>query len=284
MPRRSIQSADGQLTAILAGMEAAPEAPLLVCIHGGGCSARYFDLKGFSTVDRALARQLPVLLVNRPGHGGSAPARTDHPINEAAAVLPALVDEVRGNRAVVIIGHSIGGAVALTIAAQRQDWPLKAIAISGIGDRITPEFEEAWTALLSGVPVETNISHFFGPEGTYRWNAPTALRKASEPWQADEVEDVVQEWPRRFLATAGDVRVPVHLRLAEHERIWDNGQEAIGRMTSALKRSPQVDAAIVPEGGHLYELHKRGWELIESQLDFLVNAYRSEPRAASNPN
>lgn len=276
MPRRSIRSADGLLTATLAGKEAAaPAAPLLVCIHGGGCSGRYFDLKGFSTVDRALARQMPVLLVNRPGHGGSAPARTHQPIEEAAARLPALIDEIRGDRPVVIIGHSIGGAVALTIAAQRHEWPLKAIAVSGIGDRITPEFEEAWAALLSGVPVETNIGHFFGPEGTYRWNGPAALRKASEPWQADEVMDVVQQWPERFTATAGEVRTAVHLRLAEHERIWDNSQEAVDRMRGALSRSAQVDAAILPEGGHLYELHKRGWELIESQLDFFQSAHPS---------
>jgi pimeloyl-ACP methyl ester carboxylesterase len=254
---------------------------LLVCIHGGGCNARYFDLKGFSVVERALARGMPVLLVNRPGHGGSAPPRTERAIDEAAALIPPLIQEVRGDRPVVIIGHSIGGAVALALAAKPTAWPLKAIAVSGIGDRITAEFEQAWSTLLSGVPVETDINHFFGPEGTYRWTAPMALRQASEPWQGDEVVDVVQEWPLRFAATAGKVGAAVHLRLAEHERIWDNSEEAVTRMREALGRSARVDAAILPDGGHLYELHKRGGELTESQLDFFERCLQAAPDRVS---
>lgn len=276
MSRRDIVSADGRLTAVLAGEgEAPPEAPLLVCIHGGGCSARYFDLKGFSTVERALARHLPVLLVNRPGHAGSAPAATHQPIEEAAALIPRLIEDVRGTRPVAIIGHSIGGAVALTIAAERPGWPLRAIAVSGIGDRIARGFREAWSELLSGTAAEPTTAYFFGPEGTYRWNAPAALRRASEPWQMDEAEDVVRGWPDRFAAVASAVCVPVHLRLADHERIWETGDEAIARMAAALARAAAVDAAVLPEGGHLYELHKRGSELVESQLDFLTGAGRA---------
>jgi pimeloyl-ACP methyl ester carboxylesterase len=273
--RRELVSGDGRLAATLAGeAEAEPNAPLLVCIHGGGCNARYFDLKGFSVLERALARGLAVLLVNRPGHGGSAPAQSHRPIEEAATLIPSLIGEVRGNRAVAIIGHSIGGAVAMTIAAQDQPWPLRAIAVSGIGDRIAPGWEEAWAQLLSGTAVEPATSYFFGREGTYRWNAPAALRKAGEPWQMDEVEDVIRMWPERFPSLAAQVRVPVYIRLAEHERIWEAGQGAGLRIAAALHGASKVDAGILPDGGHLYELHKRGSELVEAQLDFLLNHAR----------
>jgi hypothetical protein len=61
----------------------------------------------------------------------------------------------------------------------------------------------------------------------------------------------------------------VQLRLAEHDNIWVATQEAIGRMSGRLVAAPVVDAAILPAGGHLYEIHKRGGELVEAQLDFL---------------
>ena len=63
--------------------------------------------------------------------------------------------------------------------------------------------------------------------------------------------------------------MPVHLRLAEHEKIWETGPNVVFRMAARLEQAPLVDAALLPEGGHLYELHVRGLELIASQLDFV---------------
>ena len=46
--------------------------------------------------------------------------------------------------------------------------------------------------------------------------------------------------------------------------------------------SPRVDAALLPEGGHVYEIHKRGPELIASQLDFLESCV-AQDRGAPMP-
>lgn len=268
--REDIRSADGRLAAILAGREEAePKAPLLVCIHGGGCCARYFDLHGFSTLQRALARQMPVLLVDRPGHGGSAPARSDHPIEEAAELIAALIDDQRAGREVAVIGHSIGGAVAMRVAGQRPNW-LRTIAISGIGDEIAPTFGALWSSFAVDNELKLTIDHFFGPPGTFRWNAPAALRAAAEPWRMAEARDVIFGWPGRFAAAAAAIHVPVHFRLAEHEAIWRTGAGVVARMAKAFQASRDVDAAILADGGHLYELHKRGGEFVESQLDFIL--------------
>lgn len=120
-------------------------------------------------------------------------------------------------------------------------------------------------------------SLLLGPKGSYSWNAPIALRKAREPWHASEVEEIVRRWPERWSKLASDIDIPVHLRIAEHEQIWETGQAVIARMRGRLVRSPAVDAAILPQGGHLYEIHKRGHELIASQLNFLLQWLR-EPR------
>jgi hypothetical protein len=65
------------------------------------------------------------------------------------------------------------------------------------------------------------------------------------------------------------VDIPVHLRLAEHERIWETGEDVVERMASALAAAPVVDSALLPRGGHLYEATAEGPKFVQSQLDFL---------------
>jgi len=248
-------------------------APLLLCVHGGGCNGGYFDLKGFSIAQAALARGFDVLLVDRPGHGGSVPPQTDRPIREAADLLPDYLASVMAARAspdLVAIGHSIGGAVVLMLAADGRA-PVRAVAVSGIG--LTPgEAALAWlaerTAGLDADP-EPPPEFFFGPDGSYDWRGPLALRKAVEPWRLDELREVRADWPRDFDAVAGAVTVPVAFHLAEHERIWRTGEDAVADAAACFGRARRVEAGVLPDGGHLYEIHKRGPELAGRQLDFL---------------
>ena len=64
--------------------------------------------------------------------------------------------------------------------------------------------------------------------------------------------------------------VPVHFRLAEHESIWQASAAVIDRIRRSFGNARQVDADLLREGGHIYELHKRGFELVFSQLDFFA--------------
>lgn len=253
--------------------------PLLLCIHGGGCNAGYFDLPGFSTAAAALKRGLPVLLVNRPGHGGNPPLHGNRQIEHAARLIRAFVDEVRsehlpGCAGIAIIGHSIGGAVALTMASARGDWPLRGVAVSGIGEVPTPAVRDWWSAPDPDlfVSAEAAVRLFLGPEGTYSWRAPIALRKSSEPWCKAEVAEVIREWPRRLPELASRIDVPVHLRLADHDRIWESSDTALAQFRARFHNAPRADAGILPDGGHLYEIHIRGHELVQSQLAFLTGA------------
>jgi pimeloyl-ACP methyl ester carboxylesterase len=188
-----------------------------------------------------------------------------------------LAERFPGASGVVIIGHSIGGAVALSLAAADCDWQLRGVAVSGIGDAPSAIIK-AWhcdASPTSFPPPESSASLFLGPEGTYGWQAPIALRRSSEPWRAAEVREVVREWPSRWERLSASIRVPVHLRLAEHDNIWETGQLVVDRMSRAMKRAPLIDGAVLQAGGHLYEIHKRGPELIASQLDFLETAGES---------
>src|SRR5437016_3776824 len=88
------------------------EGATLVFIHGSGMSARYW-----SDQTRALADTARVLAVDLPGHGDSddAPAPSlAHYADATAGVIDAL-----GARPAIVVGHSLGGAVAVALAARR---------------------------------------------------------------------------------------------------------------------------------------------------------------------
>ncbi|RYE99936.1 MAG: alpha/beta fold hydrolase [Oxalobacteraceae bacterium] len=250
-----------------------PAAPLLLCIHGGGCNSGYFDMQGFSVAQRALADGFDVLLVDRPGYGVSAPPRTANPINEAAELLPGYLNPImaaRASRDLVVIGHSIGGAVALTLAAEAR-LPINAVAVSGIG-REPSEAARAWLSAqvnVTGTNPEPPSEFFFGPEGSYDWRGPMALRKVIEPWRADELRDVRLDWPPRFDAIAKAIAVPVAFHLAEYECIWRAGAQDVADAAARFINASRVEAGVLPDGGHLYEIHRRGAELVTRQLSFL---------------
>lgn len=278
--RIPVRSADGMTSGILlVPAKRDWTCPLLVCIHGGGCNGGYFDLGPNSTAAAAQVRGMSVLLVNRPGYAANPGVASDRPLTTMAPMIRTFIDEVCasqgvGHAGIVIVGHSMGGAIALMVAAGRGDWPLRAIAVSGIGDEPGPEVKdwepEEVTEHIQ--PERDALLLFFGPEGSYSWRAPLSLRRVAEPWRLTEVMEMLQDWPRRWRQIAGSVDVPVQIRLAEHDRLWRSEPRIVQRMADALVRSPAVDAAVLPDGGHLYEIHKRGAELIASQIAFLANS------------
>lgn len=91
----------------------AGEGPLIVLVHGFGGAASNWTLVAPHLV--GLGR---VVIPDLPGHGGStafpAPPETVDPFAERVASL------LDGKRAVVV-GHSLGGAVALRLAVRRPE-------------------------------------------------------------------------------------------------------------------------------------------------------------------
>src|SRR5206468_1065056 len=88
------------------------DGPTLLFIHGSGMSARYW-----SDQLRALADTARVLAVDLPGHGESDDAPTPS-LARYADVTAGVIDAV-GARPAIAVGHSLGGAVAVSLAGRR---------------------------------------------------------------------------------------------------------------------------------------------------------------------
>jgi pimeloyl-ACP methyl ester carboxylesterase len=134
------------------GRSVAADTPLVIALHGGTFTSAYFDVPGYSLLDRAKSLSIPILAIDRPSYGRSTRVEdTGSIILKNAEVLDHLIGELwdaSGARTagIVLIGHSIGGAIATALAARHPSWPLLGIAISGCLLQVPPESADAWAA------------------------------------------------------------------------------------------------------------------------------------------
>ena len=110
------------------------EGPVLLLIHGmaGTCES-------WREVIEPLARQSTVIAPDFPGHGGSAPGGGDYSIGALAAGLRDLLLALGHDRA-TLVGHSLGGGVAMQFAYQYPEMVerLALVSSGGLGPEVTP--------------------------------------------------------------------------------------------------------------------------------------------------
>ena len=94
----------------------APSAPPLLLVHGLGGNLRNLT----SRLAPLLAKDYRVLAVDRPGSGYSPRVPNTDFLTLQTALLSELLDS-RGIAEVVVVGHSLGGAVTLSLAELRPD-------------------------------------------------------------------------------------------------------------------------------------------------------------------
>ncbi len=270
------------------GAVAAPgdDLPLIVAIHGGGYSSAYFDLPGFSLVERATALGIPIVAVDRPGYVGStgfAPA--DATIANNAERLDQVIGELwrrfgGGTRGVFLIGHSIGGAITVSIAARQPSWPLLGIAVSGVGLLTPPESGEQWAALpdipMIEMPPALKDHVMFGPDWTFAPDAPARGHAADAPCPRAELIGITSIWHGVVRELAAQVLVPVHYRQGEFDRLWITGPEQAAGFGAAFTNAPRVDAAPYDRAGHCIDFHRLGQAFQLEQLAFALNCCVAE--------
>ncbi|WP_375396693.1 alpha/beta hydrolase [uncultured Sphingomonas sp.] len=256
------------------------EAPLVVALHGGTYTSAYFDLPGFSLLDRAAAAGIPIVALDRPCYGETTPLDPGtETIRNSAERLDAIIaglvaQSAEPERKIVLLGHSIGAAIALAIAARQPSWRLIGVAVSGMCLESPPEAGAAWSALpettMVELPPALKDAVMFGPDHTFDPPMPGLGHHADAPVPRAELIDIVMGWPDIAGDVLGDVRVPVYYRLGEFDRLWVTDAEQVARFAAALSTAPRVDAALMRGVGHCIDFHRLGAEFQAGQIDFAL--------------
>jgi pimeloyl-ACP methyl ester carboxylesterase len=254
--------------------------PLIVAIHGGSYTSAYFDLPGRSLLETAATNFIPIVAIDRPGYGNSPPLPDpDMDIAGQAAFLVVALTEVwsrygDGCSGIFLVGHSIGAAIAATIASRPGKLPLLGLAISGVGLNTTPGDHERWRSLPDtfyvDLPAAIKDIVMFGPVGSFAADMPAASRSADAPAVKTELLAITGWWHQAAVEILGRIAVPVHYRQAEFDRLWIVSDQEVRAFADALAASPLVDARIVPKVGHCMDFHHVGPALHLQQLGFAL--------------
>jgi pimeloyl-ACP methyl ester carboxylesterase len=112
----------------------AGEGPVLLLIHGMAGTA-----ENWRSVIEPLAMRHTVIAPDFPGHGASAPGGGDYSLGSLAAVLRDLLLTVGHERA-TLVGHSLGGGVAMQFSYQFPEMVERLVLVSsgGLGPDVSP--------------------------------------------------------------------------------------------------------------------------------------------------
>jgi pimeloyl-ACP methyl ester carboxylesterase len=117
----------------------AGEGPVLLLVHGiaGSC-------ENWREVVEPLARHHTVIAPDFPGHGGSEAAAGDYSIGALASGLRDLLLALGHERA-SLVGHSLGGGVAMQLAYQHPEMIERLVLVSsgGLGPEVSPVLRAA---------------------------------------------------------------------------------------------------------------------------------------------
>lgn len=252
--------------------------PVIVAIHGGTYTSAYFDVPGHSLLGRAAEAGFDIVAPDRPGYGAStaledAPDLIQKNAERLDRLMPAILQAIgRPGSPVVLVGHSIGGAIVVSLAALGPAWDLAGIAVSGVGVVTPPESAKAYATLpreyFVELPGPMKDRLMFRPAGTHPPTMPAASHVANANVPRSELLDITGGWPGRLRQQAGRVGVPVHYRQGGHEKLWIVGEEMVRAFAGMFAAAPSVDAALIPDAGHCIDFHHAGAAFQDAQLAF----------------
>jgi pimeloyl-ACP methyl ester carboxylesterase len=241
------------------------QGPALLLIHGLGGEMRNFT---YGVAGR-LAQEFRVVVIDRPGSGYSVrPPSAPADLSTQAAAIAALIETLQIGPALVV-GHSLGGAVALTLAVEQTrhvaglallapltHLPEKAEAPAAFRsltiERPWLRAVYAWTLNLpfSIARRDEVLDQVFGPE---KVPDDFAIRGGGlmgvRPSQFIAASRDLQAIPERLPAVASryeELRMPIRLLFGRGDRIVDPSANGL----AFAERLPHAQLQMV-DGGHM---------------------------------
>ncbi len=229
----------------------------LVFLHGLGGTQSTWQM-----VLPHLAEHFRVCALDLPGHGQSdkpAPAQTDYSLGSLASGVAQAMETLRLTPA-VLIGHSLGGAVALTLALQHPDRVRALVLVDslGLGNEINPELLDHIEAQPSQEEARKLLDLFFydkrhvldsGVEDLYHQQQSPGTHEAVRAVATGTMNRSGQltNLPERL----GDVSAPVLV-------LWGAEDQVIParHATSASERLRGAQMKILAGAGHVPQIEQ----------------------------
>lgn len=246
-----------------------PARGLIVALHGGGYSAGNWNcpVDGASLLELGAHLGFHVLALDRPGYGASQGHEPAHlgltaQVEVLFDAIDAWASTNRFDGPRFIIGHSVGGILALLMAAHARGARLTAIDVLGVPLRFlnTEEGNEvqSWSTGQSHVPVLSDglrKSLLFGPPGTYSAEADEYDRSLVRPMLTAEYLDAIA-MPQAWARVMPTIRVPVQFTLAEHDAMQVADRKALEDAHDLLRGGRHRATHLQVSSGHNASAHR----------------------------
>jgi pyruvate dehydrogenase E2 component (dihydrolipoamide acetyltransferase) len=237
------------------------EGDPIVFIHGFGG-----DLNNWLFNIDAAAEHGPVYALDLPGHGGSTKTVAMPGLAGLAEAVTQFMDALKLKNA-NLVGHSLGGAIAMFIALHRKDLvrSLTLISSAGLGEEINADYIDGFVLAESRRDLKQPLQHLFAnPDLVSRAMIEDLLkykRLDGVPQALQGIAATVFPGGKQGDALAGDLAkasVPVQI-------IW-GAKDAIIPAAHA-KSVPRARIEIIEEAGHMAQMEAAGRvnELIRAQ-------------------
>ena len=229
------------------------EGEPLILVHGFGG-----NLNNWLFNREALAAGRDLYALDLPGHGGSSKDVGEGGTEDLAEVLRGFMEALEIGRA-HLVGHSLGGAVALTCAleAPGRTASLTLIASLGLGAEINAPYIEGFVTARKRKDLASQVVRLFGdPSLVTRPMVEDLLRFK----RLDGVQGGLQRIADQLLV-GGMQRVALAARLEELAApplvIWGEKDEIVPS-SHARAVAGRAVIALIPGAGHMVQMEAAG--------------------------
>ncbi|WP_435820306.1 alpha/beta fold hydrolase, partial [Micromonospora chalcea] len=242
------------------------DGPPVVLLHGIGRT-----LDDFTALHAALARDHLVLVVDLPGHGGSAPLDGPHTLPALAGAVARFLDVAGVTGPAHLVGNSLGGAVAMRLAV---DAPQRAASLAllnsaGFGREVTVALRLLAIRPLAplllrphpGIARRSERAIFFDPAYVTEERIATALAVAGQPHAARVMLELVRDlgtwrgvklrWRAELLDAVAALDLPTLLVWGDRDLILPATHLAYAR-----SRLPHARRHLFRDTGHMPQIER----------------------------
>lgn len=271
LPSRRVVLNTGQikLSGLINCNVATPTRGLILALHGGGYSAGYWNcpVRGTSLFTLAAKLGYHVLAPDRPGYGLSQdfdPAQLglNNQVEFLFDAVEAWSHENRFAGPTFVIGHSLGGIIALLMAAHSRALGLCGIDVQGVpihhstnaaGDTVN-SFSQSSTH-VPAISAQLRKWLMFGPEDTYEPLSDQHDATLLRPMPVAEYREAIA-MPAAWPSVLPSIRTPVQFTVAELEVMQATGWDVIDEVRNLLSDSPHKAMHLQERSGHNASAHK----------------------------